>query len=277
MTLKQASGMLGLAALAAFSAPSALAQDSGWYLGANVGRSGTTIDDARIRSGLLGQALGTVSIVDRDRDTGYKVFGGWQVNRNIGVEAGYFNLGHFGYTANTTPPGTLNGDIRLRGLNLDLVGTLPLFGRLSALGRVGVTSIQARDAFSATGAASVPYASANPSQRSTELKLGLGLSYAFTDSLSMRAEMERYRLRDAVGNRGHADLYSIGLVYRFGVNAQPVRAATPAPVPVTMVAPAPPPPPVAPRPAPPPPAVFVPPPPPPPEAPPPLPPRQGRN
>lgn len=238
---KQASGLLGLAALAAFSATPVLAQvpASGWYGGASVGRSATTIDDDRISSGLLGQGLGGVSIDDRDRATGYKLFGGYQITPNIGVEGGYFDLGKTGYTATTVPAGTLSGDMRLKGLNLDLVGTLPLAGKLSALGRVGVTSIRASDNFSAAGAVRMPYANASPSQRSTNLKVGLGLMYDITDSLAVRAEAERYRLKDAVGNRGHADLYSVGLIYRFGATPQPVRAAaTPAPV---YVAAAPPP------------------------------------
>jgi OOP family OmpA-OmpF porin len=32
----------------------------------------------------------------------------------------------------------------------------------------------------------------------------------------MRLEAERYRINDSVGNRGHVDMVSVGLVYRFG-------------------------------------------------------------
>jgi len=258
MKLKHAPGMLGLAALAAFSAAPAQAQvpSSGWYGGASVGRSATTIDDDRITSGLIGQGLGAVSIDDRDRGTGYKLFGGYQITPNIGIEGGYFDLGKTGYTATTVPAGTLSGDMRLKGLNLDLVGTLPLTGKLSALGRIGVTSIRASDSFSATGAVTMPYANASPSQRSTNPKVGLGLMYDITDSLAVRAEAERYRLKDAVGNRGHADLFSVGLIYRFGAPVRVAQAAPapayvappPAPAPV-YVAPPPPPPPPAPAPA----------------------------
>ena len=232
-------GALALA-LAAIAAP-ACAQE-GWYIGGSAGRSATRIDDARINSGLISQGLAASSTADRDRSSGGKVFGGYQFSRNLAAEAGYFDVGHFGYTATTTPAGTLNGDIRVHGLNLDLVGTLPLAGRLSAIGRVGVASVQARDAFSTTGAVRLPYASANPSERSTGYKLGAGLAYDFTDSLGVRLEAERYRIGDAVGNKGHVDLISVGLVYRFGAKPQPVRAAAPAPV---MVAAAPAPAPVA--------------------------------
>ena len=241
------SGMLGVATLAVIFSPYAVADESGWYGGANIGRSGATIDDARITSGLLGAGLATTSIADRDRDTGYKIFGGYQLNKNFAIEGGYFDLGKYGFTATTLPAGTLNGNIRLRGLNLDTVGILPITDKLSALGRVGLNYAQARDSFSGTG--SVNVTNPNPSKRGMNYKLGLGLQYAFSESLGMRAEVERYRVNDAIGNKGHIDLVSVGLVYWFGgkTPAPAPRAMAPEPVviaaaPEPVVVPPPPPP-----------------------------------
>ena len=241
--LATTSGTMGLMALAVLATPLAFADDAGWYGGASAGRSSATIDDARITSGLLGQGLTMNSIADRDRDTGYKVFGGYQFNNNFALEGGYFDLGKFGYTANTTPPGTLSGDIRLKGLNLDAVGTLPITEKLSVLGRVGVNYTEASDAF--TGAGAVSVLNPNPSKSEANYKVGLGLQYAFTENLAMRVEAERYRVNDAIGNNGHVDLVSVGLIYRFGAKSPtPVpRAAAPEPVrEVVAVAPPPPPP-----------------------------------
>jgi OOP family OmpA-OmpF porin len=82
-------------------------------------------------------------------------------------------------------------------------------------------------------------------------KLGAGLQYDFTESLGMRLEAERYRINDAVGNRGDIDLFTIGLIYRFGEKtpAPAPRAAVVEPVavaPRAAVVPPPPPPAVAP-------------------------------
>lgn len=239
MKFTKTSVMLGVAALVAAVAAPAIAQDSsGWYAGANVGRTDATIDDERITRGLLGQGLATSSIEDRDHDHGYKVFGGYRINRNFAVEAGFFDLGSFGYTARTIPAGSLTGDIRVKGLNLDLVGILPITDKLSVTGRVGATSTRTTGRFSSTGAATVPYADASPSQRSTNYKVGAGLMYDFTQAWAMRVEAERYRIRDAVGNKGHADMVSVGLVYRFGAKPQAPRAAAPEPM-VVAAAPAP--------------------------------------
>ena len=251
-------GITLMAAACALAAQTASAQDSGWYAGANVGRTSATVDNARITSGLAGAGLATTSIADRDRDTGYKIYGGYQLSPNFALEGGYFDLGKFGFTANTNPAGTLNGDIRLRGLNLDLVGTLPLSERFSLLGRVGANYARTRGTFSGTGAVGVT--NPNPSKNDTNYKIGVGLQYAFTDSLSMRGELERYRINDAVGNRGHVDMVSVGLVYKFGGKTQtppplmarsvmvepPVMAAAPIVVTPPPPPPLPPPPPPAP-------------------------------
>ena len=245
MKLTRASGTLGLLALAALASPVAMAQDSGWYGGANVGRSMATIDDPRISAGLLSGGFTSSVIVDDDRSTGFKVFGGYQLNKNFAVEGGYFDLGNFGYSATTVPAGTLNGNIKLRGLNLDLVGIVPFSEKFSAFGRVGLNYAQARDSFSGTGAVNVT--NPNPRKNDTNYKFGVGLQYAFTDALAMRVEAERYRINDAVGNKGDVDLVSLGLIYRFGAKAQaPAPYVAPvalAPVPEVVAAPPPPPPP----------------------------------
>lgn len=259
MKLAKASGTLALAALAAIASPLKAADDSGWYGGINVGQSKAKIDDARITSGLLGGGLTTTSITDDDRDVGYKVFGGYKFNRFLAIEGGYFDLGKFSFTATTVPLGTFSGNIKLKGLNLDAVGILPITERFSAFGRAGVNYAEAKDSFSSTG--SVNVLNPNPSKRDTNYKYGAGLQFDFTRSFGMRFEAERYRVNDAVGNKGDVDLVSLGLVYRFGATAPAPapRAAVPAPVvaspapPPAVVVPPPPPPP-APRAPPPPPA-----------------------
>ena len=213
MKLATALGTLGLAALAAIVSPFAVADDTAWYGGVNIGGSKSKIDNARITSSLLGSGFAASSISNDDHDSGYKLFGGYKVNRNFALEGGYFDLGRFGFSATTVPAGTLNGNIKLKGLNLDGVGILPINEKFSALGRVGVNYAEAKDSFSGTGAVNV--LNPNPSKREANYKFGAGLQYDFTKSLGMRAEAERYRINDAVGNKGDIDLLSLGLVYRF--------------------------------------------------------------
>lgn len=245
---------LSLLALAMLTSPFATADDAAWYGGANIGPTRATIDDAGIASNMVGSGLTATSITNTSRDTGHKVFGGYQFNKNFALEGGYFDLGQFGFVANTAPPGTLTGEIKLRGVNLDAVGILPLTDQFSLFGRVGANYAEARDTFTGTGAVGVP--KPNPSQREWNPKIGLGMQYKLTPALALRAEVERYRVNDAVGSRGDIDMVSVGLVYYFGVKnpapavqvaqrepeAAPTYVAPPPPEPVVVVAPPPPPP-----------------------------------
>ena len=247
-----------LLALAALASPWLHAQEvlpnTGLYMGISAGESRAHIDSGRITQGLLGAGFTTDSLSEDRRDTGYKAFVGFPLHPNWAIETGYFDLGRFGFTANTTPAGSLTGTARVRGFNLDLVGNLPITDRWSLLGRVGAAYAQTRDQFSGTGAVTV--IDPSPSKRETNYKYGLGTQYAFTPALTLRLEAERYRINDAVGHRDNVDLVSLGLVYRFGgptptatqTAYTPYVAPAPAPEPAVAAAPVTPPPAPAPKP-----------------------------
>jgi len=230
-------GALGLLGCAVVNSPLAAADDSRWYVGGNIGESRAHIDDKRITSGLLGSGFATTSMTDDDHHFAYKFFGGLKLNKNFALEAGYFDLGKFGFTSNTVPAGTLSGDIKIKGLNFDVVGFLPVAEKFSVFGRIGLQYAQAKDSFSGTGAVTV--ANSSPSKNAGNYKIGVGVQYDFTPSLGLRGEFERYRINDAVGNRGDVEMASVGLVYMFGADkpAPARRAETPpAPPPVQRAA-----------------------------------------
>lgn len=114
------------------------------------------------------------------------------------------------------PAGTFSGDIRPMGINLDAVGMLPFTDKFSAFARLGVIYARAKDSFSGTGAVNVLAPDAK--KTAANYKFGLGLQYDFTRALGGRLEAERFHLDDAVGNKGDIDLFSLGVVYRFGRN-----------------------------------------------------------
>ena len=252
MKIAHAIGMTAaLATLAITLSPTAFADDAndaGWYLGFNAGQSRATIDDARITAGLLGDGFTTTSISDDNTHFGFKVFGGYEFNRYFALEGGYFNLGQFGFTADTIPAGSLRGDIKLQGGNIDLVGSLPLGDKFSLFARAGLNYAEAKDSFSGTG--SVIVIDPSPQKSAANYKFGAGAEYDVTRSVGIRIEAERYRIDDAVGNKGDIDLFSVGLVYKFGRTAPPPPVVTPVPIAAAPVA-APPPPPPPPPPAPP--------------------------
>ena len=256
MTIAHTLGALSVMTASLLAAQAAQAQDntfinpdwanSAWYIGAGVGQSRATIDEPRLRASLAANGETVTGFSKDQRDTGYKLFVGRQLSQYVAVEAGYFDLGKFDFKSSTSGNGVLNGQAGFRGVNLDLLGQLPLSQRLSLLGRVGMHYTKTNTEFS--GNRLLGSTNTHASERKLNAKLGLGLEYKFSEALALRGEVERYRLNDAVGNRGDADLYSVSLVYKLGRPASATPAYQPAPevapvvampAPVVVAAPAP--------------------------------------
>lgn len=204
--------------------------DSAWYAGAGLGQGRATIDDERIARSLTANGASLDAFTTDQRDLGYKVFIGKKFNRYFAIEGGYFDLGKFGFQANTSGNGSgvLRGETKFRGVNLDLIGHLPLTERLSALARIGGQYGRSTATFSGNrlNAVTAP----NPEKEEKfQAKVGLGLQYQLNDAWAVRGEVERYRLRDPLGNRGEMDLASISLIRAFG---RPAARTIPAPAPV---------------------------------------------
>lgn len=167
-------------AAASLAAASAFAQ--GLSVGGSVGGSHWKGDDFG-------------GVANDSSDTGYKLWLGWGFTPNVGLEAGYVDLGKFN--------GPL-GSLKAQGEYLDAVGTVPLGMNVSALGRVGLFSGHLeRDALGA-----------GDSDRGLSWKVGLGLQYDLSKNVGIRGEWERYRF-DALSVKDDTDLYTIGVNYRF--------------------------------------------------------------
>ncbi|MEO7108085.1 MAG: outer membrane beta-barrel protein [Rhodoferax sp.] len=226
---------LGIAGLGSMLATSAMAQDSTYYYwGLGVGQSQSQLDDSKTTNSLLRSYNSPGSFTSERQDTAYKLFGGYQFNRNLGLEFGYFNLGKFSY-GTSLPGGTLNGRYENEGVNLDLVGTMPLSEKWAVLARIGAQYANTRDSFSGPGLPA--YASNDNSQRDTNVKVGLGLQYELTPSMFLRAEAERFRIKDGIGSNGDVNYYSMSLVFPIGRHA---ASPAPAPIPAAYVTPPPP-------------------------------------
>lgn len=215
--------------------------NSAWYAGAALGQGRAAIDDRRLARSLTANGATLNSFSTDERDLGFKLFGGKQLNQYFALEAGYFDLGKYSFAATTSGNGNLRGDASFRGVNLDLVGQLPLSQRLSLLGRIGAQYTRTSTHFGGNVLAGVT--NPNASENKGGAKAGLGLEYKLSEALALRGEVERYRINDAVGNRGDVDLVSLSLVYKMGrPAARPYVAPEPVPVaaaPVVQETPAP--------------------------------------
>jgi OOP family OmpA-OmpF porin len=236
MTPKNQLSAISLCGLS-LMASNCFAQEQPYYYGGvSVGQSETNLEADHITQTQIGNGFTIDSIKRDEKDTAYKLFGGYQFNRFYALEGGFFYLGKPHFTANTTPAGTLNGQTKMQGWNLDVVGTLAMTDRLSALARVGLIYTTTTATFTGTGAV-VP-GEANPRRTQTSYKGGLGLQYEVSPSFLVRAEFERYRVSDAMDNHNGVNVASVSMIFPFGRSPAPAQHALAEPAPYVAQAPA---------------------------------------
>src|SRR5712664_2260200 len=112
-----------LFALVAASTP-ALSQGTGWYGGIGIGQS-EFIDSC--------SGIGGSGIACEEKDTAWKIFGGYQFNRNFAGEFGYTDLGK----TTLSLAGFGSASNAVTGFELTGVGSLPVNQQLSVYGRLG--------------------------------------------------------------------------------------------------------------------------------------------
>jgi OOP family OmpA-OmpF porin len=167
--MKSAAVIVGLTA-AVFALPAAAQADStGLYVGASIGQSKLRDCDGC-----------------DNKDTAWRLLGGYQLNRNFSAEVGYHNLGQFGGT-------------KINAWELVGVGLFPVANQFGVYGKLGAHHSELKDGGSETG---------------NGLTYGLGLQYDIMPAVALRGEWQRY---DKVGGVSDVkmDVLSIGALWRF--------------------------------------------------------------
>ncbi|MFW2457184.1 outer membrane beta-barrel protein [Methyloversatilis discipulorum] len=192
------------AALCVLAAPAVQAE--GVYVTAALGQSRVDFGENEFNAGLGSLGINVTSSRVDENDTSYGLNLGYAFNPYLALELGYVDLGRVSYRG-TSNLGALALDIESHGWSASAVGSLPLNEQFSVFGRVG--GVNAKVDVSGPGGAL--------SDRSWGALYGVGLDYAFTPSVGIRAEFTRY---DSVGDKnktGEADVdnWSVGVLYRF--------------------------------------------------------------
>lgn len=208
---------IALLAMALVSPPLA-AEEAAWYFGGSIGQSRAEIDEAGSSASLAAQGLTDNGIRSDESDSGFKLFLGRRVGRNLAVEGSLLFLGEVAAEStitNLTPPRALDFKVKWdHGLSVAGIGIAPISERLSIFGKAGLyyastTGSQNIDAF--------PVLSGSESDTNAGFLAGVGLMYEMTQIVAMRGEWERFFDvgGDHTGGEGDFDLLSLGLLFRF--------------------------------------------------------------
>lgn len=121
----------------------------------------------------------------KSTEYGGKIFGGLQIDKTWGVEAGYVDFGKQSYNY-TTPAGSGSIEGKAKSYYLAGKGTFPVNQQFAVTGKLGVA--HNTNDVNATGLA----AAYNGDGSRTSLYAAVGAEYAFTDKLSGVLEYEHF-------------------------------------------------------------------------------------
>lgn len=138
--------------------------------------------------------------------TAFRVAGGYQVNKNFGIEANYMDSGK------TTASGfgvTVDGGVT--GFGVAAVGMLPLSETFALTGKIGVESMSLKVTGTGFGVA------VSQSASNTNATFGVGMKYNLTPSVALRAQYEDFGTVGDVATTGTTKLtlLSAGVVLSF--------------------------------------------------------------
>lgn len=171
----------------------AFAEDGGFYGAADIGQS----------------TLGNPPGMNTSTGTAFRIGGGYKINENFAVEAGYTDFG----SSDATLLGLSIAKITASGLGVAAVATLPLSEAFSLTGKVGVSSIKATATPSPLIAA---LGGITSSQTNNNANFGVGAKFAVSPSIALRAQYEDFGSVKTVANGANMKLSIISVGVTFG-------------------------------------------------------------
>ena len=187
LLLSAAVGTLAMSAQAQ-SGPYGLMAPGSSYLELGIGQSDYSLGNG---SGLFDS---------EDGDTAYSIRGGSFFNANLGMEIGYTNFGKINRAGGTT---------KAEGINLSVVGRMPLSPSFNVLGKIG-TTYGHTSVSSSLGSGVVA-----GSEKDFGLSYGIGAEYLITPQWSGVLQYESTKMQFAGDRSDRVGLTSLSARYRF--------------------------------------------------------------
>lgn len=201
----------------AFSAPAAVAWetwDPSFYAGAGYGYS-------KVDTG-VSATTGTASL--DEEDGGFKIFGGFKINRFVGIEVGYTDFGEATLSGNTGDRFSLGGttyQFLVDGVKISAEATSTQFSAIYFIPldyfsgnenmsmfepfvKLGLNLWEIEYSMSAS-----TVSSARADDDGSDLIFGLGLNFKPYERIHFRAEWERYQTEEDI------DYFSASVLFNF--------------------------------------------------------------
>ncbi len=143
---------------------------------------------------------GTGLFASDNHDTAYNIYVGSYFKNNFGFEIGYTDFGKVNRGGGST---------KAEGINLSLIGKLPVSGSFNLLGKIGATYGRT-DVSSAAGSGITA-----GSDSGFDWSYGLGAEYAFNPQWSAVLQYDEHYLKFIGSGRDRVSATTLGLRYGF--------------------------------------------------------------
>lgn len=174
-----------------YSNEAAVAPDQGWTPRQKKHHVGMAIGSARLPC--------IDGMVCRRSGRAITLYAGGEFSQRWGFELAYMRMSNLEHVGNA---------VRVRGVNVNLVGELPLGSRLSLTGRLGGNYARTRMDLATNPA--VPTGSAH----GFGLSYGVGMNWDVSERWSASADLNRHDFKFVTG-RDSVDTATVGLRYRY--------------------------------------------------------------
>lgn len=161
--------------------------------------------------GSAGQAKSNVDCSDTLKcdkiSSTYKVFGGYNIDKNFAVEASYSSLGKL---KAVTKEGSLTANHEVKAKSFELAGVAKhdFTEELSGFAKLGVARVTADASSSLAGS------TYKGDTTSTQAVLGLGVNYKVSKEVALRAEFDSRRIK-LFDEKARVNTFTVGAQYSF--------------------------------------------------------------
>ena len=180
--------MAGAQAQSTVDGPYSFYSPGSGYLGLNAGKSNFSVGN------------GTGFFTSDNKDTTYGVYGGSYFTPYFGAELGYTNFGKVNRAGGST---------KAEGINVSLIGRLPLSPQFNLLGKLG-TTYGRTDVSSAFGSGVVA-----GKETGFDVSYGIGAEYAFTPAVSGVLQYDEHKMKFAGGDNNRVGAATAGIRFKF--------------------------------------------------------------
>lgn len=196
-----------------FTGISSGALADGPYVVGEVTHSNLSLDTGTFDRDL--SAAGATGLTSRDNGSGnqWRLQAGYKFNPYFAVEAGYIDLGKADYRANFAG-GTAKGSEKAGGLDLAILGILPITENLSVFGKAGAVAEKVETRLTSTAPAATSF---KDSSTMVSPLVGVGATYSVMKNMDLRFDYDHVSNigKSGKGGKMSDDMLSAGLSYNF--------------------------------------------------------------